>query len=581
MGSGLLALLAVIPIITVFFFLVILRWPAKHAMPIAFVVTGIIAFFVWETPFNVIAAASMKGLSTAIEVLFIVFGSVLLLNTLKQSGAINTIRQGFIDISPDRRIQAVIICWLFGSFLEGAAGWGAPAAIVAPLLVAIGFPALAAVMVALILQSTPVSYGAVGTPILSGVQSGLAGAENVAAEVASLGMTMDEYARMIGGQVAIIHGIIGILIPLFMVTMLTFFFGEKRNLRAGFEVLPFTLFAGISFTIPSMLVANLLGPEFPSLLGGLIGLAIVIPLAKKGFLMPKSTWNFKKESEWDPEWTGSLKAEPLTAPTVSGFKAWLPYIVMAIILVVTRINVLPFGNWLKTLEISFTNVFDSEISFASTPLFLPGFIMVVTSLFAYILYSMNKNSYGRAFKESSGMIAKAAPALLFAVPMVQVFINSGAGTELASMPIVLAEYVSNLAGGMWPLFAPVVGALGAFVAGSNTVSNMMFSLFQFSTADNIGLNPAFIVALQAVGGAAGNLICVHNVVSASATAGIVGKEGLLIRRLLIPLAYYLAFAGAIGYVYFYGVGFNIGTIIIVGIIALLIFLAVKNRKKSN
>lgn len=164
---------------------------------------------------------------TAVEVLFIVFGAVLMLNTLRESGAIHTIRQGFTSISPDRRIQAIIICWLFGSFIEGASGWGTPAAILAPLLVAVGFPAMASVMVALIIQSTPVSFGAVGTPILIGVGSGLTGSENVNAAASSLGMTTDAYIRAIGGEVAIFHGLIGLFIPLIMVMMLTLFFLEK------------------------------------------------------------------------------------------------------------------------------------------------------------------------------------------------------------------------------------------------------------------------------------------------------------------------------------------------------------------
>lgn len=195
MNLGWLSLLALIPILTVFLLLVVLRWPAKRAMPIAFFVTALAAYFLWEVPGHQIGAASVKGVVTALEVLFIVFGAVLLLNTLKESGAIHTIRKGFIEISPDRRVQAIIICWLFGSFIEGASGWGTPAAILAPLLVAIGFPAMASVMVALIIQSTPVSYGAVGTPILVGVSSGLAGADNVAVEASGLGLTVDEYGE--------------------------------------------------------------------------------------------------------------------------------------------------------------------------------------------------------------------------------------------------------------------------------------------------------------------------------------------------------------------------------------------------
>lgn len=200
MGVGWLSLLALTPILTVLLLLVIFGWPAKRAMPVAFVMTVLVALFIWEVPYNQVAASSLKGIVTALEVLFIVFGAVLMLNTLRESGAIHTIRQGFTAISPDRRIQAIIICWLFGSFIEGASGWGTPSAILAPLLVAIGFPAMASVMVALIIQSTPVSFGAVGTPILIGVNSGLAGAPNVAEAANAAGMTVDAYVRGIGAK---------------------------------------------------------------------------------------------------------------------------------------------------------------------------------------------------------------------------------------------------------------------------------------------------------------------------------------------------------------------------------------------
>ena len=144
----------------------------------------------------------------------------------------------------------------------------------------------------------------------------------------------------------------------------------------------------------------------------------------------------------------------------------------------------------------------------------------------------------------------AAPALLLAVPMVQVFINSAsADGSMASMPLVLAESAAAISGQAWPNFAPWVGSLGAFIAGSNTVSNMMFSYFQFSTAQHIGLNidqSAIVVALQAVGGAAGNMICVHNVVAAGAVVGMMNREGEIVRKTLIPMLYYVIQAGLIG-----------------------------------
>ena len=166
MSTGLLALLSLLPIISVAVFLVMLRWPASRAMPIAYIVAVVLAYFVWQVPTTKIMAASANGLIVALTLIYIIFGAILLLNTLLQSGAIQTIRQGFSDISPDRRIQVIIIAWLFGSFIEGSAGFGTPAAVAVPLMVGLGFPAMAAVVAGMIIQSTPVSFGAMGTPIL-------------------------------------------------------------------------------------------------------------------------------------------------------------------------------------------------------------------------------------------------------------------------------------------------------------------------------------------------------------------------------------------------------------------------------
>lgn len=580
-----LSFIALLPILTIFLFLVVLKWPASRAMPVALVVTAVIALFVWGTKMNVVAAASVNGIKTAIEIMFIVFGAVLLLNTVKESGAIETIRQGFIHISPDRRIQAIIIAWLFGSFIEGAAGFGTPAAIAAPLLVAIGFPAMAAVLVSLIIQSTPVSFGAIGTPILVGVNTGLANQEAVMKAIGDMEFT--DYLLQIAANVGLIHALVGTFIPLIMVGMMTRFFGKNRSFREGLHVWKFALFAGLAFTVPYAMIANVLGPEFPSLFGALIGLMIVVPAAKAGLFMPKDTFDFEKRSEWEQEWIGRLNNEQTNIAQgkkrISLFNAWFPYVLVAILLVITR-TVTEVKAFLtgESVTILIDNLFNSGIAIKSTPLYLPGTIFLIVSLITYVLHRMDASSYKKAFTDSFKTALSAGSALIFAVPMINIFINTKTD-ELASMPLVLAEGVSHIAGSSWPIVAPLIGALGAFIAGSNTFSNMMFSLFQFGTAESIGLSAsgaAVVVALQAVGGAAGNMICVHNVVAASATVGLVGQEGSLIRKALIPMTYYILAAGMLGMGLIVG-GFNIWFILYAVVVIAFIFFMMSNRGKTK
>src|SRR5680860_1344557 len=192
MSLALLALLAFVPILSAAILLVGFRMPAKKAMPISFLVTIAIAFMVWDIPIVDILASSIQGLFITFDILYIIFGAIVLLNLLKYSKALKTIREGFTSITPDRRIQVVIIAWLFGSFIEGAAGFGTPAAIVAPLLVAMGFPAMAAVMLGMMVQSTPVTFGAVGTPILIGVRGGLQGT-HVESALAAVDRSLMDY----------------------------------------------------------------------------------------------------------------------------------------------------------------------------------------------------------------------------------------------------------------------------------------------------------------------------------------------------------------------------------------------------
>ncbi len=321
MSLTLQALLAASPILLTGLLLVGFRVPARWAMPVAYVLTVGIAVGLWGMEWVAVAAASIRGLFTTFDILLIVFGAILLLNTLEYSGAVTSIRHSFTRISDDRRVQTVIVAWLFGSFIEGAAGFGTPAAIAAPLLVALGFPPACAVMLGLMIQSTAVTFGAVGTPILVGVDRGM-GAD-FPAQLEAIGMTMPGYLQMVATRAALVHGITGTLMPTLMVMMMTRFFGGRKSWTAGLSILPFTLFAGLAFTVPYVLTAVLLGPEFPSLLGAMAGLAVVTFFARRGWLVPRDKWDFPAESSWPKDWKSdtSVASEPMEGDSVGDVEA--------------------------------------------------------------------------------------------------------------------------------------------------------------------------------------------------------------------------------------------------------------------
>jgi lactate permease len=529
-------------------------------MPVVLGFTVLLAFTVWDMTAQRIGASVIQGVVITVSVMWIVFGALFLLNILKQTGALSVIRQGFTHVSPDRRVQAIVIAWCFGTFIEGASGFGTPAAIAAPLLVAIGFPALAAVLMGMMIQSTPVSFGAVGTPIIIGVNKGL-DTEAISQQLALEGWQWDQYLQLITSEVAIIHGIVGTLMPVLMVLMLTRFFGANRRWREGLEVIPFALFAGVAFTLPYALTGIFLGPEFPSLIGGLVSLAIVVTAAKKGFLVPKRQWDFPPKSAWESTWLGKLQISEDTPPidkAMPQWVAWIPYLVVAVLLVCSRV----FGeikSLLTGISVGVTNILgETGVSASFSPLYLPGGLLVIAALVALLIQGQRQqrlSAFSAAFRESGKTIIGAGFVLMFTIPMVRLFINSGGNlSDLPSMPMASASMLASWFGDAFPFISPSIGALGAFIAGSNTVSNMMFSQFQYEAAVALHLSPALIIAAQAVGAAAGNMIAIHNVVAASATVGLLGQEGATLRKTILPTCYYVVTAGIVVMVAVYLLG---------------------------
>jgi lactate permease len=248
-------------------------------------------------------------------------------------------------------------------------------------------------------------------------------------------------------------------------------------------------------------------------------------------------------------------------PEMSAGKAWVPYLMLAVLLVLSRLRELPwfdshpelwFGNLLRSFTIEWVEIFGTSVTAVTTPLYLPGTLLIAVVGITALLHRMSGAALKRAFVDSSRVLLGAGFVLVFTVPMVRVYINSGVNAAgLESMPLEMAGWVANTVGGVWPLFAGVTGALGAFIAGSNTVSNLMFAAFQHGVAARLAISSSMIVALQAVGAAAGNMIAIHNVVAASATVGLLGREGATLRKTILPTIYYLTVIGVLGLIAIY------------------------------
>jgi len=558
--------LAILPLATIAFLMIGRYWSATRAMPVAWVVAAAVGYLSWGMSPRWVAAASINGAITATNILYIVFGAILLLYTLKQTGAFDAINAGFTSISDDRRVQVVLLVFLMGSFIEAAAGFGTPAAVVGPLLVGLGFPPLAAVVVALTGNLMAITFGAVGTPLIIGLEDIFASSEPISAAVAQQGMTVPEWVAQIGLWAASYHVVVGMLLPFIGVAMLTRFFGEERSIRPALEVLPLCLFAWATFSVPYWLTAYFLGPTFPGLFGAMGGMLATVGALKAGYFHPDEEWDFGPEEQWPEHWVGDIApgetdvdrggtvaadGGQVTAEKMSLVRAWTPYAVLAGLLVVTRV-VGPINEFVtSTLVLEWSTILGTSMANDFALLYLPGAVFVAVHLLTIPLHGMDGGEIRAAWTETVEKVLPAVVALLFAVATVQIMIQSGQTANVDSMLVVLSDATANSAGAVYPFFAALVGAFGAFLAGSNTVSDILFGTFQYNVASDLGVSRTVLVGAQAVGGAIGNLIAVHNVVAALAVVGLVGEEGRVIRLELIPLAYYAIVTGVLALLFAY------------------------------
>lgn len=543
------AFLAALPLLVTIVLIGGFLWSAQKAMPIAWALAAFLAAAVWRVELLRVLASGMQGALIALDILIILFGAVLVLNIMQSSGAMGVINKGLQGVTADRRVQVLIIAYAFGAFIEGAAGFGTPAALAAPLLIGLGFPPLAAAVVALICNSTPVSFGAVGTPIMAGLRAAVDGL--LPAE-----MPIADFLVYVGHWSALIHFLIGLLVPLIAVMVLTRYYGKSRSVKEGLQAAPFALFSALAFLVPYFITSRIT-PELPSVIGGIISLPVIILASRAGFMTPKSSWDF--DEKWESGWgkpPATVEEKNEEAP-MSLFLAWLPYVVIGLILVATRMGV--GQDVLRGVTLSWSGIFGVQgINYTMMPLWLPGTPFVLAAFLAAFMYRMKFARVMTDFSKTFKRVGPAAVALVFAVGLVRIMMNSGVNLSgYESMILVLSRFTADVVGGAWPLVAPFIGVAGSFISGSNTVSNILFGGFQYSIASLLGISHVITAALQVVGGAIGNMICVHNLVAVAAVAGVLGLEGKMIRINLAPCLILAFLTGLLGLLFIYVVGVGV------------------------
>lgn len=530
------ALLALAPI-------VILIWmmtkqdsvPSYVALPIAAGLVYLLKLTWFQADPNLTNATIVAGVLTALVPIFIIWGAILLFKTMEHTGAMAEVRAWLNTVSPNPVAQLMIIGWAFAFLIEGASGFGTPAALAAPILIGLGFPVLPVACLALIMNSVPVTFGAVGTPTWFGMGQ----LDLTAAQILEIGI-----------KSALIHGLAALVIPVIALSFVV----SWREIRAN---LGFIYLSILGCVVPYIAIA-FVSYEFPSLLGGLIGLVISVVLARRGI-------GLAREPEADPQAVPqSVGAAAAPAPgTGSLIKAMFPLWGTVLVLIVTRIPDLGLKGLLTASEpvvavslgtlgeislstalvIKLTSIFGTDATWSFAALYIPAFIpFFLVAGVSLLLFRAGAGTGRAVWTETYDRMKKPILALMGALIMVGLM---RAGGEDA-LVIVIGRFFAEVFGGGWQYVAAYLGAIGAFFSGSNTVSNLMFAGIQQSIAESAGLNVTTILAMQSVGGAMGNMVCINNVVAVCSILGVLNREGWILKRTVLPMLLYGVIAAAAG-----------------------------------
>lgn len=561
MNVAMLALAGSLPIATVFVLLVGLRWSAAKAMGVGWVLASGLGLFLWQMQTTWWAAAAFYGALQAVEIILIVFGAILLMNHLKGSGAVTTIRWHFSRITEDRRVQVLLIGLGFVTLIEGAAGFGTPGALAAPLLIGLGFPALAAAVFALIFNGSQPPFGAAGTPVIGGI--GAVIDEGVLGDVALSTFLNDvtAWTAVVTSSALVFWGLVGVY-------LLLFWFGrdDERSLRGALQgtlpVAPFALLLGALAGATQLIVAWLFGPELPNIAAGFVVLGAGVVLVRRGVLIPEETWDFPEREAWPERWLGNVdeeegekqdegngeETEEEPERRMPVLLAWTPYLIVALVLIVTRWPDLGIADWLRERSLDIERILGEDLSFSLEYLYLPGVIpFIPVALLTALLHRMDRASVVTAWRESASQIVSPAVTLIVAVSMTQVMIQSATNPiDEPGMMEALSQVVALGAGTLLPAVAPWIGTLGSFMTGSNTSSNVLFSVFQHDAASDVGVSRTIVVALQNVGGGIGNMLAVLNIAAICGVIRMTGMEGDILRKMLVPTVVFALFASLAG-----------------------------------
>lgn len=510
------ALLAFLPILCFLICLLVFKLKGYQAGFITVIVASVVAFYAYGMPFSLIGASFVQGFAQGMwPIAWIIIAAIFLYKLSVKSGSFEVIKESVMSITPDHRIQVILIGFCFGSFLEGAIGFGGPVAITAALLVGLGLKPLNAAGLCLIANTAPVAFGAVGIPIIA--MSNLVGVEQY------------EISAMVGRMLVPLS----LSVPFFIVFLMDGVKGVK-------ETFPAVLVAALSFTITQFISSNYLGAELPDIVSAVVSLACTTIFLK--FWSPKNI--FRLDDLTDFSHHTQLEFGKV-------FKAWLPFILLIVCIIVWT------QPWFKAffdkgavfdytkVALSFNNIESSIVDSAGKALSLnmdinlialqAGTAILVAALLTIFFLRIKSNIVEEALGDTLKEMAMPCITIGLVVAFAFIAKNSGMSTTLGTAFATTGDAFS--------FFSPVIGWIGVFLTGSDTSANLLFGPLQQAAATSLAVPEALFLAANSVGGVVGKMISPQSIAIACAAVGLVGKESDLFK---FTLKYSVGFIILIG-----------------------------------
>jgi lactate permease len=514
------ALVAMIPLATLFVLLGGLKLRAHIAGLAALVVAILVATLVYSMPVGTALAAATEGAAFGLfPIMWIVWNAIWIYNMTVDTGHFAVLRRSFGTISDDQRIQAVIIAFCFGALLEALAGFGTPVAITAVMLIALGFKPIKAAAVALVANTAPVAFGAIAIPIVT-----LAGLTEI---------PKDELGAIVGRQTPLL----ALFVPLILVGMVD----GMRGLRA---VWPAAMVAGVTFAVGQFVCSNYISVELTDIFGALLSVGAMVAFLRvwtpgEPLLVEEGGGRGRPAvagaASHDPAHEATVRRRDGTGRDTPGeiFAAYSPYLIIIIVFSLAQWgplkDLLAKGatefTWPGLDEIRTTkNEPPTAVTYKFGWLSAAGTLLLICGLITMVVLRV---SPGRSLRAYGGMIKQ----LKWATVTVAAVLALAYVMNLSAQTLTIGSWIAG-AGGILAFLSPLIGWLGVAVTGSDTSSNSLFGVLQVQAAKEAGLDPSLLAAANSSGGVLGKMVSPQNLAIGAAAVGLDGEEGELFRRVV-------------------------------------------------